>query len=494
MAKPTETYSKHVALIEEDLAAYAKHSFEPECQVFVDGASIHETFDYLWQSEPSQLRLRNRTPLQLERDRILYSTGLRKQTDKYHVLYNGQRRILRNYTTHTMRMAQVTRSICRALSLNTDFAEAISYGSKIGATPFIHAAKQPTAIWAANKILEIDKSDRFEPLRAGAAKAVQQDLFTQDLKVNLPSWIDKIKSKPVLQKVQQYMPWAIGVDIEAAYSAGQEGYWLLCTNPYTREATRSSYSPDTMYGIWRHTRGLLPGPDTFHHRAPVEKATTGFHEIKGDHVTYEATVVQYADDITWIIENLSDANDAALLNGQGSLYEELRKVIGEEIPEGLLRPLAARKSGGIYTYFIDDFVRQSRSVIEALDDEGKDRAGLKAGDMNSLIGLSPEADVHLGKIEKFLHDHVFEEPRVKNRKIMLEIISKACLELLYNGEEDVLPRLIKERSMLDGWERETLDRANELLRDPIHRVQLAIDIFANMGDQEIYDFVGIQSL
>ncbi len=294
--------------------------------------------------------------------------------------------------------------------------------------------------------------------------------------------------------MKQYVPWAIGIDIDAAYSSGQEGYWLLCTNPYTREARPASFSPDTMYGVWRHTRGLRPIPDSFHHRAPVENATTGFHEIKWDHVTYEAIVVQYADDITWVIENLSDANDAALLNRRGSLYDELRKMLGEEIPEGLLRPLAARDSGGIYTYFIEDFVRHSRSVIDALVDEGADRTELKAGQTNSLIGLSRDAEAHLEKIERFLHERVFTEPRVKNRTMMLSIISQACLELLYNGTEDILPRMIEERAALDGWVQDKIDKARGLLRDPIHRVQLAVDIFANMGDQEIYDFVGIQSL
>ncbi len=201
MAKQTETYSEHVAQIEEGLAAYAKRSFEPDRQVFVDGAALHETYERLWRSSAAQLKLRNRTPLQLERDRILYSTGLRKQTDKYHVLYNGQRRILRNYTTHTMRMAHVTRSICRALCLNTDFAEAIAFGSKVGAVPFIHAAKQPAANWVSDKILEIDREfAQAEPLRKGAAAAVQADLFKPETKVNLPKWVGDIQSETVLER------------------------------------------------------------------------------------------------------------------------------------------------------------------------------------------------------------------------------------------------------------------------------------------------------
>ncbi|MFH1740130.1 MAG: hypothetical protein ABIH23_14065 [bacterium] len=495
MSKQTETYAQHVACIEDGLEVYAKRSFEADRQLFVDGADLHDTYEASWNTSPGQLKLQNRTPLQLERDRILYSPGLRKQTDKYHVLYNGQRRIIRNYTTHSMRMSHVTRSICRALRLNADFAEAMALGSKVGAVPFIHAAKKPAADWVERKILEIDKEfAETEPLRKGATAAIQIELFKDSTKVNLPRWVAEIKSESVLRRVKQYIPWAIGSDIDSAYSSGQESYWLLCTNPYTRESRPASFSPDTMYGVWRHSRGISPMRESFHHRAPIESATTGFHEIRWDHVTYEAIVVQYADDITWVIENLSDANDAALLNGRGSLYDELRKVLGDDIPEGVLRPLSSRDSGGIYTFFIEDFVRHARTVLEDLGDDAHGREALKAGESRSIIGLSPDALNQLERIEQFLYDRVFTEPRVKNRTMMLSTISSACLDLLYAGTDDVLPRMIQERAALDGWVKDKMDRAQALLRDPVHRVQLAVDILANMADQEIYDFVGIQSL
>ncbi|MBE2185298.1 MAG: hypothetical protein IAE99_00815 [Rhodothermales bacterium] len=495
MTKPEEPYHKHVDFLEAGLAPYAKRSFEAAKPAFVDGAIIHDTYEAIWRTTQGQLKLRHRTPLQVERDRILYSSGLRKQTDKYHVLYNGQRRIVRNYTTHSMRMAHVTRSICRALRLNADFAEAIALGSKIGAVPFIHAAKKPVSDWVIKKIKDIDRDyEKSAPLRRAPSETIQADLFAQSKETDLPRWISDLKSSTVLDKVKTYIPWAIGRNVDAAYTAGQESYWLLCTNPFTREARQAAFSPDTMFGIWRHTRGLSTNPESFHHRAPLEGATAGFLEIRWDHITYESLVVQYADDITWIIENLSDANDAALLNRRGSLYDELTKVLGESIPDGLLRPLSARDSGGIYTYFIEDFVRQSINILEDLNDGAIDRAALNTGDRKAIIGLSDEAKNQLDKIEKFLRIRVFTEPRVKNRTMMLSTISQACLDLLYTGVDDVLPRIISERAALEGWLTERADSALILLRDDVHRVQLAVDIFANMADQEIYDFVGIQSL
>ena len=122
-----ETYKEHVDKLEDGLSPYAKKSFESFSQSFVDGGSIHDSYESKWRMNAGgNPKLLYRTPLQIERDRILHSAGIRKQTEKYHVLYNGQRRIVRNYTTHTMRMAQVTRAICRGLKLNGDFAEAIA--------------------------------------------------------------------------------------------------------------------------------------------------------------------------------------------------------------------------------------------------------------------------------------------------------------------------------------------------------------------------------
>lgn len=119
-------YYELVNRIEDPLRKCAKKSFESTSPFFIDGGNVFAYYADQWGAKDAQLRLRHRTPIQLQRDRILYSQGMRKQTEKYHVLYNGQRRIVRAYATHTMRMAQVARAICRGLDLNQDFAEAIA--------------------------------------------------------------------------------------------------------------------------------------------------------------------------------------------------------------------------------------------------------------------------------------------------------------------------------------------------------------------------------
>jgi len=482
-------YFKTVGNIESSLAKCAKRSFEPFSNEFVDGGDIFSYYSQQWE-RGNKFKLRHRTPIQLERDRVLYSPNMRKQTEKYHVLYNGQRRVVRAYATHTMKMAQVSRAMARGLDLNQDFAEAIALGAKIGAVPFIHAAKSKVAEWAEAKLKKVDAEL--------ASKAPRDNASTQQLSLNfdgaeVPDIVSTLKSSIVLEKVQRFMPWAAGQRNAPLYSSGQEGYWLLCTNPFTGEARKEAYFPETMYGIWRHSRGSLPGANRFVHKVQLSGARRGHNKITDDHATFEGIIVQYADDITWVIENLNDANEVALLNGKPrSVYDDLAIEVAD-IDPAFDAAIQKNDAGGLYTYFISAFIRHSSEVLAKGQAEHSMRLELAKGNPAVRIGLSPEAEQVLGKLVDFLTGRVFTEPRTKNRSEMLRSISGACIELVYSSE-DVLMQAIQDQARLHRWNEDIKRNASALLQDPVHKIQLSMDILSSWGDQEIYDFVGIQSL
>src|SRR4030095_9130683 len=101
----------------------------------------------------------------------------------------------------------------------------------------------------------------------------------------------------VADAVRRFIPWAAGKDVGEPYSSGSEGYWSLAVDPYLVKSKPKRFGPETMFGIWRHSLGLSFGPQSFMHRFQLDGATSGQHEIRWDHVTYEALVVQSADDI-----------------------------------------------------------------------------------------------------------------------------------------------------------------------------------------------------
>ncbi|MBA7668899.1 Deoxyguanosinetriphosphate triphosphohydrolase-like protein [subsurface metagenome] len=110
MSGKFDDFEKNVDSIESTdlLAPYAKRSFEPFSDQFIDGVSIREY--YIQEIEMGTLRSDYRTPLQRERDRIVHGAQLRNLAEKFHVLFFEDQKISRNYITHVMRMAQITRS------------------------------------------------------------------------------------------------------------------------------------------------------------------------------------------------------------------------------------------------------------------------------------------------------------------------------------------------------------------------------------------------
>ncbi|MBI2958540.1 MAG: deoxyguanosinetriphosphate triphosphohydrolase, partial [Chloroflexi bacterium] len=83
-----------------------------------------------------------RTAFQRDRDRILYSKAFRRLKHKTQVFIAplGDHYVTR--LTHTLEVAQVARSMSRALILNEDLAEAISLGHDLGHTPFGHVGEE----------------------------------------------------------------------------------------------------------------------------------------------------------------------------------------------------------------------------------------------------------------------------------------------------------------------------------------------------------------
>lgn len=90
-----------------------------------------------------------RSEFQRDRDRIVHSTAFRRLEYKTQVFVNHEGDLFRTRLTHTIEVAQITRSIARALALNEDLAEAIALAHDLGHTPFGHAGQD-----ALNKCME----------------------------------------------------------------------------------------------------------------------------------------------------------------------------------------------------------------------------------------------------------------------------------------------------------------------------------------------------
>jgi len=83
-----------------------------------------------------------RTAFQRDRDRIIHCKAFRRLKHKTQVFITplGDHYVTR--LTHTLEVAQIARTIARALNLNEDLAEAIALGHDLGHTPFGHVGEE----------------------------------------------------------------------------------------------------------------------------------------------------------------------------------------------------------------------------------------------------------------------------------------------------------------------------------------------------------------
>lgn len=104
--------------------------------------------------EPDSLR----TCFMRDRDRILHSKPFRRLKYKTQVFISPQGDHYRTRMTHSLEVAQIARTISRALRLNEDLTEAIALGHDVGHTPFGHVGEE-----ALDEALNNVASERRQP-------------------------------------------------------------------------------------------------------------------------------------------------------------------------------------------------------------------------------------------------------------------------------------------------------------------------------------------
>jgi dGTPase len=102
-----------------------------------DASFSEDTEGRMHSCDPDDLR----TEYQRDRDKIIHCKAFRRLSHKTQVFLAPMGDHYRTRLTHTLEVAQISRTIARALALNEDLTEAIALGHDLGHTPFGHAGE-----------------------------------------------------------------------------------------------------------------------------------------------------------------------------------------------------------------------------------------------------------------------------------------------------------------------------------------------------------------
>jgi dGTPase len=317
-----------------------------------------------------------RTPFARDRDRIIHASAFRRLKEKTQVFVAHEGDHFRTRLTHSLEVAQIARSIAKALGLDDDLAETIALAHDIGHPPFGHAGEDELQICMEH----------------------------------LGGFDHNVQTFRVITMLEHRYPHFTGLNLTWETLEGV----IKHNGPVTAKLSRPAWQPIVDYDA-EFSLGLSTWASA------------------------EAQVAALADDIAYNNHDVDDGVQAGLLTMEellevpliGPLIHQARKDL-PGVDDRLLRLEAVRRMIGV---MVADVIAETRkrAVEEGVRSADEVRALSRA-----LVAFSPDMLSDLGQLSEFLYERMYRHFRVNRTRSKARRVLREMFQL-FMEEPDVLP-------------------------------------------------------
>jgi dGTPase len=301
---------------------------------------------------PSGAANEHRSEFQRDRDRIVHSTAFRRLVYKTQVFLNHEGDLFRTRMTHSLEVAQLSRSMARALGLDEDLVEAIALAHDLGHTPFGHAGQD-----ALNEALR-----ELSPGHGG---------FEHNL-----------QSLRVVDSLEERYPEFDGLNLTLA----------------TRE------------GILKH----CSAKDALRLEA-LEPGGVAHRFIAKEQPSLEAQLVNLADEMAYNAHDIDDGIRSGLIEMEAlrelALFEKFYAKVRNEYPDLQGRKLLSEIIRRLLSAQVFDVIDQTRKRMTEHDIQTE----ADVRHTQPLVAFSPELASQVQQIKNWLFKHLYRHNQVTTK-------------------------------------------------------------------------------
>lgn len=284
-----------------------------------------------------------RTEFQRDRDRVVHSSAFRRLVYKTQVFLNHEGDLFRTRLTHSLEVAQLGRSIARALALNEDLVEAIALAHDLGHTPFGHAGQD-----ALNACMQGEGTEW-----GGFEHNLQSLRVVDHLEQRYPDWDGLNLSFETREGILKHCSLSNARKIDAVEPGGVAHRFLVRGQP-SLEAQLCNLADEIAYNAHDIDDGVRSGLLSL--------------EQLSDVALFERFRVQ-------------TLHEHPTLTGRRVLYETLRRMLSAQVYDVIERTRQVVADAGVCSV---DEVRQAGPLVRFSDEMRAMSASLKAFMLSNL--------------------------------------------------------------------------------------------------------------